>query len=278
MTKKNIAYLGPPGTNTEQAALKYDSEANLIPFPSVAAVASAVDTGIAGEGVVPIENSLEGSVNDTLDLLIHESTLLIRQELVLNIENHLLVKPGTPPAGLKVIFSHPQALAQCRRFLERCYPKAQMVAALSTAAAVEQMMSSAEPAAAIANYRAAELYGAQILARNIQDRSPNVTRFVVLAAQDHQPTGRDKTSLAFTFDEDRPGLLYEVLAEFAKQSINLAKIESRPSKEALGRYVFLVDLEGHRQDKLISRVLDEVKMKTSFFKIMGSYPKYQVTR
>lgn len=278
MTKKNIAYLGPPGTNTEQAALKYDSEANLIPFPSVAAVASAVDTSIAGEGVVPIENSLEGSVNDTLDLLIHESTLLIRQELVLNIENHLLVKPGTPPAGLKVIFSHPQALAQCRRFLERCYPKAQMVAALSTAAAVEQMMSSAEPAAAIANSRAAELYGAQILARNIQDRSPNMTRFVVLAAQDHQPTGRDKTSLAFTFDEDRPGLLYEVLAEFAKQSINLAKIESRPSKEALGRYVFLVDLEGHRQDKLISRVLDEVKMKTSFFKIMGSYPKYQVAR
>jgi prephenate dehydratase len=272
MSQKSIAYLGPPGTNTEQAALKYDSQAHLIPFPSVSAVASAVDTGIASEGVVPIENSLEGSVNDTLD---HESRLLICRELVLDIENHLLVKPGTPAAGLKVIFSHPQALAQSRRFVERCYPKAQMVAALSTAAAVEDMMASTEPAAAVGNARAAELYGAQILARNIQDRSPNVTRFVVLSADDHAPTGRDKTSLAFTFNDDRPGLLYEVLGEFAKHNINLAKIESRPSKEALGRYIFLIDLEGHRQDKLINEVLDIVKVKTSFFKIMGSYPKYQ---
>jgi prephenate dehydratase len=276
MSKKSIAYLGPPGTNTEQAALKYDSQAHLIPFPSVAAVASAVDTGIAGEGVVPIENSLEGSVNDTLDLLIHESRLLICRELVLDIENHLLVKPGTSASGLTVIFSHPQALAQSRRFIERCYPKAHVVAALSTAAAVEDMMASKEPAAAVGNARAAELYGAQVLARNIQDRSPNVTRFVILAPDDHAPTGRDKTSLAFTFKDDRPGLLYEVLGEFAKHNINLAKIESRPSKEALGRYVFLIDLEGHRQDKLIDEVLDRVKVKTSFFKIMGSYPKYQV--
>lgn len=273
MSNKSIAYLGPPGTNAEQAALKYDPQAHLIPFPSVSAVASAVDTGIAGEGIVPIENSLEGSVPDTLDLLIHESQLLICRELVLNIENHLLVKPGTSASGLKIIFSHPQALGQCRRFLERCYPKAQMVAALSTAAAVEEMMASKEPAAAVGNSRAAELYGAQILARNIQDRSPNVTRFVVLAADDHAPTGRDKTSLAFTFADDRPGLLYEVLGEFAKHNINLDKIESRPSKEALGRYIFLIDLEGHRQDKLIIDVLDRVKTKASFFKVMGSYPK-----
>ena len=267
--------MGPPGTNAEQAALKYDSQAQLIPFPSVFAVASAVDTGIAGEGIVPIENSLEGSVPDTLDLLIHESQLLICRELVLNIENHLLIKPGTSASGLKIIFSHPQALGQCRRFLERCYPKAQMVAALSTAAAVEDMMASNEPAAAVGNSRAAELYGAQVLARNIQDRSPNVTRFVVLAAEDHAPTGRDKTSLAFTFADDRPGLLYEVLGEFAKHDINLDKIESRPSKEALGRYVFLIDLEGHRQDNLIVSVLEQVQAKTSFFKIMGSYPKYE---
>ena len=267
--------MGPPGTNAEQAALKYDSQAHLIPFPSVFAVASAVDTGIAGEGIVPIENSLEGSVPDTLDLLIHESRLLICRELVLNIENHLLVKPGTSASGLKIIFSHPQALGQCRRFLERCYPKAQMVAALSTAAAVEDMMASNEPAAAVGNSRAAELYGAQVLARNIQDRSPNVTRFVVLAAEDHAPTGRDKTSLAFTFADDRAGLLYEVLGEFAKHNINLDKIESRPSKEALGRYVFLIDLEGHRQDKLIVGVLEQVQAKASFFKIMGSYPKYE---
>lgn len=274
--KKSIAYLGPPGTNTEQAALKYDAQANLIPFPSVAAVASAVDTGIAAEGVVPIENSLEGSVNDTLDLLIHESRLLIRRELVLDIEHHLLVRTGTSAAGLKVIYSHPQALAQSRRFIERCYPRAQVVAALSTAAAVEEMMASDGPAAAVGNSRAAELYGAQVLARNIQDRSPNVTRFVVLAREDHPPTGRDKTSLAFTFAEDHPGLLHEVLGEFARQDINLAKIESRPSKEALGRYVFLIDLEGHRKDRLLGEVLERVRARSSVFKIMGSYPRYEV--
>jgi len=142
---KKIAYLGPPGTFSEEAALKYNEKAQLLPFSSIPAVAAAVDTGIAEEGVVAIENSLEGSVTDTLDLLIHESKLLIRQELVLPVEHHLLVKPGTEALEVKVIFSHPQALGQCRRFLERCFPQAEMMAALSTAAAVEQMMSSSTP-------------------------------------------------------------------------------------------------------------------------------------
>lgn len=274
MTKK-VAYLGPPGTFTEEAALLYAEKAKLIPFSSVPAVASAVDTGIAEEGVVAIENSLEGSVTDTLDLLIHESRLLIRYELVLPIEHYLLVKSGTETSEVKVIFSHPQALAQCRHFLERCFPQAQAVAALSTAAAAEQMLSSSIPAAAIGTRRAAELYGAQILARNIQDQSPNLTRFVVLAREDHQPTGKDKTSLCFSFAEDRPGLLYEVLKEFAECNINLAKVESRPSKEILGKYIFLVDLDGHRQDPLINQVLAKVKAKTALFKVFGSYPRYE---
>jgi len=272
---KKVAYLGPPGTFSEEAALKYDEKTQLLPFPSIPAVAAAVDTGIAEEGVVAIENSLEGSVTDTLDLLIHESKLLIRQELVLPVEHHLLVKPGTEALELKVIFSHPQALAQCRRFLERCFPQAEMMAALSTAAAVEQMMSSSTPAAAIGTHRAAQLYGAQILAKNIQDHSPNVTRFVVLARNDHPPTGRDKTSLCFSFGEDRPGLLYGVLKEFAECNINLAKVESRPSKESLGKYIFLVDLEGHRQDPLISQVLNKVQAKTSLLKVLGSYPRFK---
>ena len=274
MMAKKIAYLGPPGTFAEEAALLYDEKAQLIPFLSVPAVAAAVDTGIAEEGVVAIENSLEGSVTETLDLLIHESKLLIRHELVLPIEHHLLVKPGTESPQIEVIFSHPQALAQCRRFLERCFPKAQMVAALSTAAAVEQMVSSSLPAAAIGTQRAAKLYGAQILARNIQDHFPNVTRFVVLAPEDHPATGRDKTSLCFSFAEDRPGLLYGVLKEFAERAINLTKVESRPSKESLGKYIFLVDLEGHREDILIKEVLTKVETKTSLFKVLGSYPRY----
>jgi len=274
MTKK-VAYLGPPGTFSEEAALLYAEKAQLIPFSSVPAVASAVDTGIATEGVVAIENSLEGSVTDTLDLLIHESKLLIRYELVLPIEHHLLVKSGTETSGVEVIFSHPQALAQCRRFLEQCFPKAKAVAALSTTAAVEQMVSSSIPSAAIGTQRAAEIYGVEILAKNIQDKSPNLTRFVVLAREDHPPTGKDKTSLCFSFAEDRPGLLYEALREFAESDINLAKVESRPSKEILGKYIFLVDLDGHRQDALVSQVLSRVKDKSSLFKVFGSYPRYE---
>ena len=272
--KKKIAYLGPPGTFSEEAALKYDEKAQLLAFFTIPAVASAVETGIADEGVVPIENSLEGSVTDTLDLLIHDSRLLINCELVVPIDHHLLVKQDTETIDIKVIYSHPQALAQCRRFLEKCFPRAEMVAALSTAGAVEQMMSSQVPAGAIGNNRAAMLYGARTLARNIQDRSPNVTRFVVLTLRDHSATGSDKTSLCFSFDSDHPGLLASVLQEFAEHNINLSKVESRPSKEGLGKYIFLVDIDGHREDRMLKDVLGRVRDKTSLFKVFGSYPKY----
>ena len=272
---KRVAYLGPPGTFSEEAALRYEPQGHLIPFPSITAVAAAVDTGMADEGVTPIENSLEGSVPDTLDLLIHESKLLIRQELVMPIENHLLAKPDTHVQEIKVIFSHPQALAQCRRFLERCFPQASMVAALSTASAVEQMMSHPAPAAAIATQRAATLYGARVIAKNVQDRSPNVTRFVILAHEDHPPTGQDKTSLCFSFAQDHPGLLCGVLQEFADRNINLSKVESRPSKESLGQYIFLIDFEGHRQDPFVAEMLARVSAKVSLLKIFGSYPRHK---
>mgnify|MGYP001613653686 CR=1 FL=1 len=271
---KRLAYLGPAGTFTETAALRYDSQAQLLPFFSIAAVAAAVDAGMAEEGVVPIENSLEGSVTDTLDLLIHESRLVIRHELVIPIEHCLLVKPGVAVEEVKVVYSHPQALGQCRRFIERCFPKAQVLAALSTAAAVEEMLQSQHPAAAIAPSRAAELYGAEILARGIQDHPSNTTRFVVLAHQDHSPTGRDKTSLCFSFGEDRPGLLYSVMGEFARRNINLVKVESRPNKESLGRYIFLIDLEGHREDPTVKEALAGVQAEASMVKVLGSYPRY----
>ncbi|MBF8266925.1 MAG: Prephenate dehydratase [Dehalococcoidia bacterium] len=273
MTKR-VAYFGPAGTFTEAAALRYDPQAQLLPFSSIAAVAAAVDAGMAEEGVVPIENSLEGSVTDTLDLLIHESHLCIRHELVMPIEHCLLVRPGGSAQEVRVVYSHPQALGQCRRFIERCFPKAQAVAALSTAAAVEEMLQSQLPAAAIAPSRAAEIYGAEVLARGIQDHPSNSTRFVVLAHQDHPPTGRDKTSLCFSFEEDRPGLLYSVMGEFASRSINLVKVESRPNKESLGRYVFLIDLEGHREDPIVKEALHGVRAEASMIKILGSYPRY----
>jgi prephenate dehydratase len=270
-----VAYLGPPGTYTEEAALQYAPGAHLIPVPSISAVAEAIHRGVADEGVVPIENSLEGSVNDTVDLLIQEETLFIRQELVLKVVHCLIVKPGTKLKEIEVVYSHPQALAQCRGWLDNRVPRAQRMGSLSTAAAVEQVLSSEVKAAAVGTQRAAGLYGAEVLAQGIQDSVVNMTRFVVLAFEDHEPTGQDKTSLCFSFGNDRPGLLFGVIAEFASRNINLAKVESRPTKETLGRYIFLIDFEGHRQDKLISEALVMVEKLAGTIRILGSYPRWQ---
>lgn len=273
--RKSIAYLGPPGTFSEEAAISYQSDAELIPFSSISQVVSAVDKGVVGEGIVPIENSIEGSVTDTLDLLIHEVNLLLKTELVLSIEHHLLSQKEVNLSDIQMIFSHPQVISQCRKFLERSLPQAKVTPALSTAAAVEQMMSyPEEKVGAIGTQRAANLYGAHTLLRCIQDYPQNLTRFVVVAKEDHTWTGNDKTSLCFSFSEDCPGLLYGVLQEFAQKNINLTKIESRPSKESLGRYIFLVDLEGHREEEVIAQVLRKVKLRSSQFKILGSYPRF----
>ncbi|MFQ5872463.1 MAG: prephenate dehydratase [Dehalococcoidia bacterium] len=272
---KKIGYLGPAGTFTEEAALLYDSKAQLIPFPSIPAVATAVVSGMVEEGVVAIENSIEGSVTDTLDVLIQESNLAIWREIVLPIRQCLVVKPGTTAEAIKVIYSHPQALAQCRRFLERCFPKAQMEAALSTAAGVEEAKKGDGSVAAIATKRAAQLYEVEVLAHGIQDTSSNLTRFVVLSSKDHPATGYDRTSLCFSFDDDRPGLLVGVLGEFARRNINMAKIESRPSKESLGQYIFLLDLDGHRDDPPVKEALEKVRDTTSRLKVIGSYPRYR---
>ena len=273
MTKR-LGFLGPPGTFTEEAALLYDSKAKLVPLPSVSAVGSGVVSGMVEEGVVAIENSIEGSVTDTLDLLIHRSDLSIKYEVVLPIRHCLLVQPGAQANDIKVVYSHPQALAQSRRFLERCFPKAQMEAALSTAAGVEEVKKSDGSVAAVATRRAADLYGVHVLASDIQETVTNVTRFVVLAGQDHPPTGADRTSLCFSFDDDRPGILVEVLGEFASRDINLGKIESRPSKDVLGRYIFLVDLFGHRNDPSVSEALNRVGEISSMLRIFGSYPRF----
>ena len=271
---KHIAFLGPVGTFSEEAALRYDPEGDLEPFPSIPAVALAVASGIADEGVVPIENSLEGSVTHTLDILIQEARLFIRRELVLPIEHCMMVNPGTRAADIQTVYSHPQALGQCRDFLERCFPKAQLVASLSTVAAVEDMKKSPTPAAAISPRRAADLYGTEVLAQGIQDNPSNVTRFVILASTDHPPTGNDKTSLCFSFEVDRPGLLYKVMGEFAQRNINLAKVESRPTKQSLGQYVFLIDCQGHREDPIVKEAINGVQGQTSMLKILGSYPRW----
>ena len=271
---KRLAFLGPAGTHTEQAALTYDPQATLLPFASIPAVAAAVESGRAEECVVPIENSLEGSVTDTLDLLVHESSLSIRHELVLPITHHLVARMGTVIEEITAVYSHPQAMAQCRSFLSHRLPKARVVASLSTSAAVEEMMKAGPEAGAIASERASVLHAADILARGIEGSPNNMTRFVVLAASDHPPTGKDKTSICFSFEEDAPGILHSALGELSDRNINLAKIESRPTRESLGSYIFLIDLEGHKEDAKVKEALDGVRGQVSMLKVFGSYPRY----
>ncbi len=269
-----LAYLGPAGTFSETAALRFRPSAELVPCKSEAAVAAAVSSGSADSAVLAIENSLEGSVTGTLDALIHESSLAISHELILPIEQCLIVRPGATAAEVRVIRSHPQALHQCRTFIERRFPAARQEAALSTAGAVAEILEI-EGGAAIGSARAAELHNAEILERGIQDDVHNKTRFVVLSANDSEPTGQDKTSFAFTVAHDRPGTLVDVLHEFSDRGINLTKIESRPSREDLGIYIFLVDMEGHRSDALVAEALAAVEAQASFFHVFGSYPRFR---
>ena len=273
--RSRIAYLGPEGTFSEEAALLYDPNGQLEPFASLQAVAKAVSSGVTEEGVVPIENSLEGAVTYTLDALIEEDRLFFRRELVLPIQHYLVVKPGTEAAAIKIVYSHPQALAQCRGFLERCFPNVQLIASLSTVSAVEDMTASPTPAAAISPKRASELHEVEILEHQIQDNVANVTRFVVLGQTDHSPTGDDKTSLCFSFHEDKPGLLYEIVGEFARRNLNLAKIESRPMKTALGQYIFFIDCQGHQEEALVKEAIDGVRAQTEMLRIFGSYPRWR---
>lgn len=269
-----VAYFGPAGTFTEEAAGRHAPQAELIPYPTITATAAAVTSGAADRAVVPIENSLQGAVTDTLDVLVHGDGAQVCAEVALPIVHNLVAKPGTAPGSIQTVYSHPQALGQCRFYLERNHPQAAVAASLSTAAAVEQAMAADQPVAAIAPRRAAELYGAEILAEGIQDAENNVTRFVVLAAHDHAPTGDDKTSICFSFnDEDKPGQLLAVMTEFAQRNLNLSKIESRPTRLGLGQYYFLVDVDGHREDAAVAESLARVRERCAEFKVFGSYPR-----
>lgn len=267
-----LAHLGPRGTFGESAAAAWAPQAEYLPLPSHAAVVDAVASGAADAGVLAIENSLEGSVSETLDLLIHDTDLSIAGEVVVPVEHCLIARPGTTRESVCVVYSHPQALAQCRKYLARVLPEARLEATLSTVAGVERALAESG-AAAIGSARAAELSSAEILERSIQDRAGNVTRFVIVAKHDAPASGRDKTSLAFKTAHDRPGTLVEVLGELSSRGVNLTKIESRPSRDALGVYVFLVDLEGHRSEPVVAEAIARVRDKTSWLKVFGSYPR-----
>jgi prephenate dehydratase len=272
MMTGQLAFLGPAGTFSEQAARVYAPQAELIAASSIAAVTQAVILGEADEAIVPIENSLVGAVNETLDLLIHSLALKIRAEIVLPIVHCVIGAPGTRFQDVRVVYSKPEALGQCQRFLQEMVPEAETRPSLSTAGAVGQALEEAH-AVAIAPEPAAALHGAVVLRAGVQDDDRNKTRFVVLGQDDADPTGDDKTSLVLA-TLDVPGALVKVLLPFAEAAIDLTKIESRPAKEELGTYVFLVDCAGHRADPVVAGVLSEVKGQTTLLKLLGSYPRF----
>ncbi|MDP6050639.1 MAG: prephenate dehydratase, partial [SAR202 cluster bacterium] len=259
------------------AARIWNPSAGLLPVKSIPDVARVVSDNEASEGIVPIENSIEGGVTYTQDLLIHESDLSICGEVIVPIRQCLVGKPGTDMESIKTVISHPQSLAQCRSFLDNTFPNANLVASLSNAKAVQEIMNLQENIVAISSRRAADIYGAAILMSGVEDLPNNETRFVVLSDKDGTVTGKDKTSLCFEFGDDGPGILSDALKEFASRGINLVKIESRPNKRSLGRYVFLVDIEGHRENSSVKSSLDGLRDRVSMMKVFGSYPVFSLS-
>jgi prephenate dehydratase len=244
---------------------------DLIPYCTIPAVLESVFNDECSMGVVPIENSIEGPVGITLDSLAHKFDLKIFKEIIIPINQNLIVNPGCKLEDIEDVCSHAQALAQCQEFVSK--NNIQPHYAISTARAAKDIIGD-KSKAAIGNSKIVELYGLEILESNIQDVDNNATRFVVVSKEDHELTGDDKTSIIFSIYEDKPGGLYNILGIFEKNNINLTKIESRPSKKGLGKYLFFVDFNGHKDEELIQNILEEVQEQTYYFKVLGSYPQY----
>jgi len=268
-----FAYLGPAGTHSHRALLSIiGPEDETEPCATIEEVFTAVERGKVEFGLVPIENSVEGAVNATLDSLAFDSELEIQQEVVRDIHHALCVAPGVTLAEVTQIVSHPQALAQSRRWITSNLLGKPVVAATSTAEAVR--MATEQPGiAAIGSEFAAETYGAEVLFDSIEDYAGNQTRFVLIGRGMHERTGEDKTSLALFMKADRPGTLNMILSEFAFAGINLTKIQSRPTRKALGDYMFFIDLIGHVDDENVRLALDCLRLKLRRGKVLGSYPR-----
>jgi prephenate dehydratase len=270
-----IAYFGPEGTFTEEALLSQPDLAAGIREAkrSVPDVLTAVERGESDVGLVPIENMIEGSVSVTLDTLAFDSDLLIQREVDLPVSLNLCSRPGVTLGDVATVVSFPHALAQCRGWLAKKLPAADSRASHSTAdAAREVARSKRTDLAAICNRLAAELYGLDVLATEIEDHPENQTRFVLVGRGVPAPTGHDKTSIVCFQREDRPGSLLAILQEFAARAINLTKLESRPTKRGLGDYCFFIDFEGHIADELLADALRNLAAKAAEVKFLGSYP------
>jgi prephenate dehydratase len=272
----SIGFLGPPGTFTEEALLGQAdlAGASLLPMATIGEVLGATHDGAVEAGFVPIENSIEGTVSATLDHLVFDAELLIQREVVLDVHLHLIAPPGSSLAEIRRVVSFPHASAQCRGFLQRVLPEAEVVASNSTAEAARIVGEERPPGtAALAPALAAQLYGLEVLAGGVEDHADNQTRFVLVAR--HRvpvPTGHDRTSVVCFQRADRPGSLHQILGQFAARSINLSKLESRPTKRGLGSYCFVIDLWGHVADEVVGDCLRELHMELAEVKFLGSYP------
>jgi prephenate dehydratase len=271
-----VGFLGPSGTFAEEA-LRSSAPAGVeeVPYATVWDTVMAVQARAVDQAVVPIENSLEGSVTTTLDALAGEgSDVRIVAEVVRPISHCLIARNGVGLEQVERVLSHPQALAQCARFLHERLPDARTEVSASTAEAVRTAAGSAEPLAAIGTRLAAELYGGSVLAERIEDRPDNLTRFVWLAPAGTAPHGTpDKTSVVFWgFNDESPGALVAVLRELADRGVNLTKIESRPRRVRLGHYMFFADLDGADTDSAVSEALTALARRVETLRVLGSYP------
>jgi prephenate dehydratase len=277
MSEGAVAFLGPSGTWAQEALLTNTtySDDDTIAYPSVYDVVAAVAAGDAESGIVPMENSIEGSVSATLDVLAFENdNVFIAREVVHPVSHRLIARTKLGMDDIEKIISHPHAHAQCRRYLRTNLPQAEVVAANSTAEAVRIVSESQEKWAAIGSSIAAKSYGCAVLADEIEDYPDNRTRFVLLSTSeaDQELEGPYKTSIVCTIAHDQPGSLLQILQEFAHRYVNLTKIESRPSKKGLGDYVFFIDMEGRKEDPAISSAIKCLECKLASVKLLGSYP------
>jgi prephenate dehydratase len=273
-----VAYLGPPGTFTEDALRDAASGADLepVPAPSVYAAILAVEAGDAERAFVPFENSIEGAVRATLDTLAFDAEgVALVGEHDFPISHCLIAREPVPLEGIEVVLSHPQGTAQCARFIRERLPGAEVRAAASTAEAVRLVGEHDGPWAALGAASAAERYGCVILQEGVEDQPDNVTRFVWIAPQGTEPAGDGpwRTSLIFyELGDDKPGALVDALQVFAARGVNLTRIESRPRPGGLGRYMFFVDLEGGIGDEPVVRAIEELRAHAESVRVLGSYP------
>jgi len=265
-----VAFQGERGAFSEDAVITFFGEAELFPSRYIADVFEAVLGDKVEYGVVPVENSQAGSINDTYDLLLRYP-LNIFGEIQLRISHCLMALPGETIDGIKVIYSHPQALAQCEEFLRKL--KAEIVPTYDTAGSAKRIKEeNLKGSAAVASKRAATIYGLEVLGEGIETNPNNYTRFFVISKIKAEPTSKSKTSLVFG-TKNIPGSLYSCLGVFATRNINLTKLESRPSRDKPWEYIFYVDFEGHVDDPVSQQALGELKLMTNFLKILGSYPR-----